>query len=505
MVRTEEFLEVDWIKRWAQYAPKSVAIESVDQNVTITYFELHEKVGITASFLQHEYEIEAGDRVAVLSMNRYEYIVLFFALQKLGAILLPLNYRLAAPELAYQLEDATPSLLIYEEDYEATVKKTEFDGQIIQFDAFINGCDKHESKAVTFAGHFEYTCKILYTSGTTGRPKGAIITNKMLFWNSINTGLRLNLTQQDVILTFAPFFHTGGWNVLTTPILHRGGKVVLLKKFEPDQVLELCAKHKVSVLFGVPTMMAMLADEASFENTDLSSIRYAIVGGEPMPIPLIEKWHHKGVPVRQGYGLTEFGPNVFSLNEEDAIRKKGSVGFANFYIDTKIVNDDGKEVQIGEVGELWLKGPVCTEGYWNNPNATQETIEQGWLKTGDLVRKDEEGYFFIVDRKKDMFISGAENVYPAEIEQLLVKHKNVKEVAVIGVPDETWGEVGMAFVVTEFGELTSDELSSYCKEYLAKFKVPKHFVFMVELPKSDTGKIQKKTLKEYINQNKSFN
>lgn len=237
----------------------------------------------------------------------------------------------------------------------------------------------------------------------------------MLFWNSINTGLRLNLTQQDVILTFAPFFHTGGWNVLTTPILHRGGKVVLLKKFEPDQVLELCAKYKVSVLFGVPTMMAMLADEASFENTDLSSIRYAIVGGEPMPIPLIEKWHHKGVPVRQGYGLTEFGPNVFSLNEEDAIRKKGSVGFANFYIDTKIVNDDGKEVQIGEVGELWLKGPVCTEGYWNNPNATQETIEQGWLKTGDLVRKDEEGYFFIVDRKKTCLLAARKMYIPLKL------------------------------------------------------------------------------------------
>lgn len=506
MVRTEEFVEVDWIKRWAQYAPDSIAIDSVDQEVTLSYSELYKKVNAMAAFLQQHHEVQAGDRVAVLAMNRYEYIVLFFALQKLGAILLPLNYRLAAPELEYQLQDATPVLLIYEQEFQTNVGKTSFDGKTVNFDQFIDRLNSFKpATSVQYSGHFDDTCKILYTSGTTGRPKGAIITNKMLFWNSINTGLRLNLIQQDVILTFAPFFHTGGWNVLTTPILHRGGKVVLLKKFEPAQVLELCEQHKVSILFGVPTMMAMLADEPAFEQTDLSTIRYAIVGGEPMPIPLIERWHKKGVPVRQGYGLTEFGPNVFSLNEEDAIRKKGSVGFANFYIATKIVNEQGKVVTDGEIGELCLKGPVCTEGYWNNPKATEEAIDQGWLKTGDLVRKDDEGYFYIVDRKKDMFISGAENVYPAEIEQVLVKHPEVKEVAVIGVPDGTWGEVGMAAVVTESGAILEEDLIKFCRDNLAKFKVPKHFAFMVELPKSDTGKIQKSELKTYFEQQKSIN
>lgn len=496
-MKTEEFIEIDWIKKWSLYSPDNVAIQSIDQDVSLTYFQLEKLINKTAFYLRDECDVEPGDRVAVLSMNRYEYVVFFFALQKMGAILLPLNYRLAAPELDFQLTDAEPSLLIFEEGFEQKVGDLTAQipsKKLAEIWAEIE--DSEESREFQHHGHFDYTCKILYTSGTTGRPKGAKISNKMLFWNSINTGLRLNLVQEDVILTFAPFFHTGGWNVLTTPVLHRGGKVILLKKFEPDQVLSLCESEKVSILFGVPTMMAMLANESAFTSTNLESIRYAIVGGEPMPIPLIETWQHKGVPVRQGYGLTEFGPNVFSLNEEDAIRKKGSVGFANFYIQTKIVDDNGQEVPVGEVGELLLKGPVCTNGYWNNIKATIATIQDGWLKTGDLVKKDEEGYFYIVDRKKDMFISGAENVYPAEIEHVLRSHSDVKEVAVVGVPDEQWGEVGKAFVATHSGKEIGEELIDYCKKHLAKFKVPKHIQFLDELPKSDTGKILKRSLKD---------
>lgn len=496
-MKTEEFIEIDWIKKWSLYSPDNVAIQSIDQDVSLTYIQLEKLINKTAFYLRDECGVEAGDRLAILSMNRFEYVVFFFALQKMGAILLPLNYRLAAPELDYQLNDAQPSLLIVEDEFEGKAEALTSGIPVKNLTAIWSAIEVYEDQGeYQHHGHFDYTCKILYTSGTTGRPKGAIITNKMLFWNSINTGLRLNLVQQDVILTFAPFFHTGGWNVLTTPVLHRGGKVILLKKFEPDQVLSLCESEKVSILFGVPTMMAMLADEPAFEATNLETIRYAIVGGEPMPIPLIETWQNKGVPIRQGYGLTEFGPNVFSLNEEDAIRKKGSVGFANFYIQTKIVDDNGQEVPVGEVGELLLKGPVCTNGYWNNMKATIATIQDGWLKTGDLVKKDEEGYFYIVDRKKDMFISGAENVYPAEIEHVLRTHPDVKEVAVVGVPDEKWGEVGKAFVATHSEKEIGEELTDFCKEHLAKFKVPKYIQFLEELPKSYTGKILKRSLKE---------
>ena len=440
--------------------------------------------------------------------SRWEFVALFFALQKLGAIMLPLNYRLAAPEIDYQLDDSDASLLIYEDGFTELIGRLNSSVKIVRLEgeggAWIQ-IEKAKYNEFTNAGTINDVCMILYTSGTTGRPKGALITNKMLFWNSINTGLRLNLIQQDVILTFAPFFHTGGWNVLTTPVLHRGGKVVLLKKFDSEQVLDLSEKQKVSILFGVPTMMGMLADASNFESSNLDSIRYAIVGGEPMPIPLIEKWQEKGVPIRQGYGLTEFGPNVFSLNEEDAVRKKGSVGFPNFYIEAGIFDDGGNELGHDEVGELWLKGPVCMAGYWNNPEGTATVMERGWLKTGDMVRKDKEGYFYIIDRKKDMFISGAENVYPAEIEHLLRAYKDVKEVAVIGVPDQRWGEVGKAFIVTHSGNEIAEELRNYCSENLAKFKIPKYMEFIDELPKSDSGKILKRALREFKSEETNSN
>ena len=343
---------------------------------------------------------------------------------------------------------------------------------------------------------FDTPVMVLYTSGTTGVPKGAIITHGMLFWNSVNTTMRLNIVQQDVTLTFAPFFHTGGWNVLTTPFLHRGAHVILLKRFDPAQVLRLCDEAGVTVLFGVPTMMDRLARCTDFPDVSLRTVRYAIVGGEPMPAELIRVWQDKGVPIRQGYGLTEFGPNVFSLNEEDAIRKIGSIGFPNFYVDTRIVNDAGEDLPPGAVGELLLHGPVCTPGYWNNPEATAATIRDGWLHTGDLVRRDDEGYHYVVDRKKDMFISGAENVYPAEIEHCLRRHAAVQAVAVIGVPDEKWGEVGTAFIVPRPDAVPdAADILEFCRLNLAKYKIPKYVVFLDELPVSDSGKILKKQLR----------
>jgi fatty-acyl-CoA synthase len=455
------------------------------------------------SRLKNRYGIGANDRVAVLALNEVDTIVLFFAVQRLGAMLVPVNYRLSVRELTHILADASPALFIWQRAFEASALESAkmsnieaavpYDGN----DALFSKLEQEPLHHDAPAGSFGSPCMILYTSGTTGKPKGALITNGMLFWNSINTGLRLNLTQQDVVLTFAPFFHTGGWNVLTTPVLHRGGKVILLKKFDADRVLQLCDEAGVTILFGVPTMMDMMRRAASFEKAKLSTVRYAIVGGEPMPKPLIETWHAKGIPVRQGYGLTEFGPNVFSLNEADAIRKIGSVGFANFYIETRVVRDDGTEAGTDEIGELALRGPVCTPGYWNNKEATEQTIRDGWLYTGDLVRKDAGGYFYIVDRKKDMFISGAENVYPAEIEHFLRTHPAVYEVAVIGVPDAVWGESGRAFLVLKPGAVLDEAaVFAFCQGNLAKYKIPKSVRFLPELPKSDSGKILKRALKE---------
>ncbi len=473
-------IELDWLKRWNLYSPNAVAIKDGETGREYSYADFYRYTNITAHLLKTEYGISKGDRVAVLATNELEYVFLFFALQRLGAILVPINFRLTVREVDHIITDCSPKLLIRQEDLE----KLSVAIQKIPF------------KEIPFEGDFESPCMIIYTSGTTGAPKGALLTQKMLFWNSVNSTLRLNISQQDCTVIFLPFFHTGGWNVLTTPFIHRGAKLVFLKKFDGDKILELSEKEKATLLFGVPTTMDMMARSPLFEKVDLSKIRYAIVGGEPMPLELIKTWHKKGIPIRQGYGLTEFGPNVFSLNEEDAMRKIGSIGFPNFYIDVKIQKDDGSEAGAHEIGELLLKGPMCMAGYWNNPQATAQSIQDGWLYTGDLVKRDEEGYFYVVGRKKDMFKSGGENVYPTELEQVLRAIPGVREAAVIGVPDEKWGEAGKAFIVKENPTLTQEQILAHCLKNLAKFKVPKHFSFVEALPKGESGKILKKKLHE---------
>lgn len=492
-------MTLDWLKRWTEYSPKSVALQCGDTGRVFTYHDMYVKAQDLASRLRNQFGIGRGDRVVVLAQNELEYIVLLFATQRLGAILVPVNFRFTTSEVEHIVSDSGAKLMIVARSFWAVAEPLKDKVRLWNFDgpeSLVEFLIEPQGAQVDFVGEFEDPCMILYTSGTTGFPKGAIISHRMIFWNSINTGLRLNLTQQDRVLTFLPLFHTGGWNVLTTPCLHRGARVILLKKFDADQILRLTESEKVSVLFGVPTTMDFLKRSPLFSHANLSSVRYAIVGGEPMPVPLIQDWEERGIPIRQGYGLTEFGPNVFSLNEEDSRRKMGSIGFPNFYIEARVVNDAGFDMPDEEVGELILRGPVAMSGYWNNPKATLETIREGWLHTGDLVRRDSEGYFYVVGRKKEMFISGGENVYPAEIEKVLRSLPGVREAAVIGIEHVRWGEAGKAFVSleSEARSLTPADLRQYCEQHLAKFKVPVEFVVLPDLPKTESGKIAKKLL-----------
>lgn len=502
MTLPETDLRIDWLERWARYTPDSIAFEDHAQHAQYSFRECDLIVNRLARALQSGYGVAGGDRVAVLATNAVEHVFLFVALQRLGAVMVPLNYRLAPRELRHIVEDCGPTLFIRERQFEAASTEAAASCRQLFFDGEESVAElcrdaRLSASPLPARGDFDAPVMILYTSGTTGAPKGAIITHRMLFWNSVNTALRLDITSSDVTLAFAPFFHTGGWNVLTTPFLHHGARSILLKKFDADLALRLCEEKGVTVLFGVPTMMDMMERAPSFASSRLESVRYAIVGGEPMPQRLIRAWQDKGVPVRQGYGLTEFGPNVFSLPERDAIRKIGSIGFPNFYIDAKIVDEEGRELPADTVGELWLRGPVCTPGYWNNPSATADAITDGWFHTGDLVRRDAEGYYYVVDRKKDMFISGAENVYPAEVEAFLRTHPLVRDVAVVGVPDPVWGEVGRAFIVPVPGASPSaQDILDFCAGMLARYKIPKHVTFLDALPVSDSGKILKRTLKE---------
>ncbi len=493
-------MELDWLKRWNLYSPRNIAIKDGDSGKEVSYSELFSEANRVARVLSEKYKIGKGDRVAVLAMNELEYVFVFFAVQRLGAILVPVNFRLTPREVNHIISDSKPKLVLFQEAFKSVIENLTFkDYQTALFQgpgSFIEETIRASSSEVPFIAVENDPAMILYTSGTTGAPKGAVISHSMIFWNSINTGLRLNVSQSDCTVIFLPFFHTSGWNVLTTPFMHRGAKVVFLKKFDSEQILSLSEKENATILFGVPTTMEIMSRSPNFEKYNLSKIRYAIVGGEPMPVELIKTWHKKGIPIRQGFGMTEFGPSVFSLNEEDALRKIGSIGFPNFYCDAKIVNSEGAEVGANEIGELILRGPVCMMGYWNNPKATAETIKEDWLYTGDLARKDEEGFFYIVGRKKDMFISGGENVYPPELEQVIRSAPGVVEVAVIGVPDSKWGEVGKAFVVVDQSSVTAEVLYNHCAQNLAKYKIPKHFVFMDALPKGDSGKILKRKLQE---------
>lgn len=495
-------IELDWLKRWDLYSQDAIAIKDGDTGAEVSYSELYKNACKVASKLSNDHGIVHGDRVAVLATNELEYVFLFFALQRLGAILVPVNFRLTQREVEHIVRDAQPKMLLFQKEFAGLIEALPRDARPKHCELFqgenapITAALKNEATDVPFEPSMTDACMIIYTSGTTGAPKGAVLSHQMLFWNSINTSLRLNLSQNDSTVIFLPFFHTGGWNVLTTPFLHRGGKLVFLKKFDGDRILSLCESEKATILFGVPTTMDMMARSPAFEKTSLASLRYSIVGGEPMPLELIRTWHKKGVPIRQGYGLTEFGPNVFSLNEQDALRKIGSIGFPNFYVDVKIEGEGGSALGANEIGELCLRGPMCMTGYWKNEGATAETIVDGWLHTGDLVKKDDEGYFYVVGRKKDMFKSGGENVYPAELEQVMRTCPGVRDVAVIGIPDAKWGEVGRAFVVKNDDALDETGLQDFCAKNLAKFKIPKSFIFLADLPKGDSGKILKRELRE---------
>lgn len=492
----------DWISKWAIYYPDKIAIKEYETGRTLSYKQLNNVANYLSNYFLNELKLKTGDRVVILAENSLEHIVLFSVAQKTGLILVPLNYRLAPRELDYQLNDSEPQLIITEKKYLENVsclKSFQIISNKLNLDDLIDIVENEKDKNHFFDSIEDFDENhpvfILYTSGTTGLPKGALYTHKMLFWNSINTALRLDITSNDRSISCTPMFHTGGWNVIPTPFLHHGAYVCLMKKFDPAIVLKLLEEEKATMFMAVPTMLSMMAQSPDFDKVDLSSVKYFIIGGEPMPLPLIEVWHKKGVPIRQGYGLTEVGPSVTSLHQDDAVRKMGSIGKINFYLKYKIVDDNGNEVKQGEVGEFILKGPSVTPGYWRNPTATSESLKNGWFYTGDLVREDEDGFLYVVDRKKNMFISGGENVYPAEIEKFLYTHPLIQEVAVIGVPDEKWGEVGKAYIkLKEGASISPDELKKYCEGNLARYKIPKYFEIIEEIPKSETGKINKKAL-----------
>ena len=482
----------DWFSKWSVYNGEKTAIKIGESGETYTYRKLNEAANWLVTELKSKYKLGYGDRVAIISDNSIYQILLFVAAQKSGIILVPLNFRLAPQELDYMLQDSGSKLCFYNKQ-NINPDELAFENPMISITELEKSFE-HKAENPVAELKEDDPVFILYTSGTTGFPKGAVYTHKMLFWNSINTALSLNLANNTTTLNCMPLFHTGGWNVFLTPVLHHGGTLLLFNKFEPTTILDCIEEERLDLFMGVPTMLKMIADEPDFISRDLSSLKYLIVGGESMPIPLIDMYHRKGIPVRQGYGLTEAGPNLTSLHQDEAKRKEGSIGKPNFYVDIRIVDDHGNDVAQGERGELIIGGPMVSPAYWNNEKATRESRFGTWLRTGDVALQDDEDFIYIVDRKKNMYISGGENVYPVEVERVLLSHPSVKEAVVIGVPHEKWGECGVAFIVGD-KDFSEQEIKNFCSDKLAKFKIPSVVVNTPEIPKNDTGKLNRKVLK----------
>ncbi len=489
----------DWLGRRCRYTPERVAIVDDALGFSYTYGELQARATGMAACLQRAFSVSTGDRVACLAGNRIEFIDLYFACAKLGAILVPLNYRLPAADLLELLEDCGPKLLVSDSNNYETARTAQQSGRVSK----LLSMDGDEWQATADTDFETYHAResdiamLLYTSGTTGRPKAACITWRQIHWNALNTTIGLQLTENDVGFMNMPLYHTGGWHVLFTPLMLLGGRVILQPRFDAQRCNARIGPEGVSILFGVPTMLRMMWEAPNFEAADLTQVRFAICGGEPCPLPVIEAYQQRGVAIRQGYGLTEAGPNCFSLPAEDAIRCQGSIGFPNFFIGTRLVKDDGSEAVLGEVGELWLRGPHVFGGYWENEEETAQALQDNWLRTGDLMKMDNEGYYFVVGRKKEMYISGGENVYPAQVERVLQRHAAVSMAAVIGMPHPKWGEAGWAFCQLHDGRSSSEsDLLEWCREHLAKFQCPSRIIIMEDLPVGHSGKIDKLALRQ---------
>lgn len=452
----------------------------------LTFDEWNRRANRMAHYLRDR-GISKGHRVGVLAQNCVEMLDLLFACGKLGAIFVPYNWRLTPAELEPLVADSQPGLFLCGSQCEAAGAVALGEMQLDQYP---------DSPPEAVAVDLEDPWMILYTGGTTGRSKGAVLSHRQVTWNAWNTIAGWGLSPDDRVPILTPLFHTGGLNVFTTPLVQLGGTSVLMGAFDPGHLLEAVNTERLSIVFMVPTMFQMLMEHPDFPAADLSRIKFCISGGAPCPRPVAEAYWAKGVIFKSGYGMTEVGPNCFALPDHEMQRKAGSVGFPIFHAGMRIMADDGP-CGPGEVGELQIAGAHLCSGYWRNPDAFGEANPDGWFRTGDLAYRDDEGFYYIVDRKKDMFISGGENVYPVEVETVLYRHPAVSEAAVLGVADARWGEVGKAFIALKPGvHVTEADLLAHCRAQLARYKVPKSVEFRGTLPKSAAGKILKRELQQ---------
>ena len=488
-----------WPARRARMSPGRTAI--VHEHHALTYAELAERATRLADALRG-LGVARDDRVGYLGRNAPELAETMFACGLLGAIFVPLNTRLAAPELAFILGDAGVDTLLWAPELADTAAALRDDVDVRRWVAvgeeYENLLAGSGTEPVDEPVGPDDVCMIQYTSGTSGRPKGVLLSHGNIAWNCYNVLLDVDVASDEISLVSAPMFHTAALNQLFLPTLLKGGTSVLMSAFDPDRALHLIAEQRITWMFGVPTMFLAMAQSPAWAAADLSSVRILMCGGAPVPEPLIRTYQERGLTFVQGYGLTETSPGALFLRAPDSIRKAGSAGTSCFFTDVRVVRSDGSDAAPGEVGEVIVHGPNVTSGYWQLPAETAAAFNaDGWFHSGDAAVVDPDGFVTIVDRIKDLYISGGENVYPAEVEQVLYAHPAIAECAVIGVADEHWGEVGRAVVVLRDGaDAGAADLLEFAAERLAHYKIPRSVVFVDALPRTLTGKVLKSRLRE---------
>jgi fatty-acyl-CoA synthase len=492
-----------WPARRARMSPERIALKH--DGDAVSYGELADRVRRLAHALL-DLGVGVGDRVAYLGPNQPAFLECLFATGAVGGVFVPLNIRLAPAELAYMLDDSQTSVLFVDESLAGlaaelgelrTVRRriSTGGGQSGEYGQLLAAATDISLPAVDVS--LDDVCMIMYTSGTTGQPKGAMLTHGNLTWNCYNLLLDLDLTGAEVALVSAPMFHTAALNHTALPVFLKGGTSVLVGKFDPASSFDLIAEHRITLMFGVPAMFQQIALSDRWATADLSSLRILHCGGSPVPEALIRTYQDRGLTFVQGYGMTESSPGVMVLRPEDTIRKVGSAGKPHFFTEARIVSPDGHDVADGQSGEIVVRGPNVMKGYWNRQTDTDAALADGWLHTGDIGIQDQDGFFFIVDRVKDMIISGGENIYPAEVERVLHEHPAIAECCVVGVQDERWGEVGRAIVVPKAGTtIDPDEVLAFLTARLAKYKVPKTVVTAQMLAHNATGKLRRNDIKQ---------
>jgi fatty-acyl-CoA synthase len=494
----------NWIARHADINPNQLILIDEKTDRRYTYETFNERTDRVAAFLKRELGIRKGDRVAMISWNRAELLSVLFATAKLGGIFVPINTRYTSAEIQEYLKLLGPKILVYEEEFTDRLSALDKATRIKHF-VHIGPAGMADSRNFTEAEHYptrlnkitqvdlEDPLMILQTGGTTGKPKGSIVNYRMAFWNALVT-LRDLIVPGEITVTCVPLFHIGGYTY-TLPLLIFGGTNILMHRWNPERLVEWIETERATFQFLVPAQLKMFIESPRFKTADLSSLRWFTTGGAALTREIVDTLLMKGVLMKQGYGLTEAGPGLFALDPKDALRKLGSIGKPNLLIDVRILGEDGKEAGAHEPGELLIRAPSLFGGYWKDPQETAKATEGGWFHTGDIVKHDDEGFYYIVGRAKRVIRSGSESIYPEEIERILASHPKVYEAVVIGVPDAKWGEVPKALVVLRHGaSMKEDEVVDFCTSRLARYKAPKAIEFIGSVPRTPAGKISEKEL-----------